>query len=124
MLTPEIQVQILALHFTDRRTVRSIAREVGLDRKTVSRVIARRQIALVPKTPERKSKLDPYSEALQEILRKDPKVTATALLNHLRSLGYTGGKTIVGDFVQKERGRFMRPREGFLRLEFGAGDVA
>jgi transposase len=124
MLTPEVQVQILTLHFTDRRTVRSIAREVGLDRKTVSRVIARRQIALVPKTPERKSKLDPYSEALQEILRKDPKVTATALLNHLRSLGYTGGKTIVSDFVQKERGRFMRPREGFLRLEFGAGDVA
>lgn len=124
MLTPEVQGQILTLHFTDRRTIRSIAREVGLDRKTVARVIARRQIILAPKTPERKSQLDPFAEKLREILRNDPKVTATALLNHLRALGYTGGKTVVGDFVQKERGRFIRPREGFLRLEFGAGEVA
>lgn len=123
MLTPEIQAQILTLHFTDRRTVRSIAREVGIDRKTVNRVIQRRQITLAPKTPNRKSKLDPYVESLQEILRKDPKVTGTALLNHLRTLGYTGGKTIVGEFLQQERGRYLRPREGFLRLEFGAGDV-
>jgi transposase len=124
MLTPEMQAQILTLHFTDRRTVRSIAREIGIDRKTVSRVIRRRQITLGSKTPMRKSKLDPYAESLREILRKDPKVTATALLNHLRGLGYTGGKTIVGDFVQRERGQLLRPREGFLRLEFGAGEVA
>lgn len=124
MLTPETQALILTLHFTDRRTIRSIAREVGLDRKTVRRVIERRQIALIPKTPERTSKLDPFREALMEILRKDPKVTTTSLLNHLRTLGYTGGITILRELVQKERGRFARPREGFLRLEFGPGEVA
>jgi len=124
MLSPEVQAQILTLHFTDRRTIRSISREVGLDRKTIRRVIQGRQIELVPKTPKRKSALDPYRGELQEMLRKDPQVTATALLNHFRSLGYTGGITILRDLVQRERGRFARPREGFLRLEFGAGEVA
>lgn len=124
MLTPEVQAQILTLHFTDRRAIRSIAREVGLDRKTVRRVILRRQIEMVPKTPERKSMLDPYAESLREMLRKEPQATATSLLNHLRTCGYTGGITIVRDFVKRERGRFVRAREGFLRLEFGAGEVA
>jgi transposase len=124
MLTPEVQAEILTLHFTDRRSIRSIAREVGLDRKTVRRVIERRQIELAPKTAQRTSKLDPYAHDLKEILQKDRHVTATSLLNYLRSRGYTGGVTIVRDFVKRERGRFVRPREGFLRLEFGAGEVA
>lgn len=124
MLTPEVQAQILTLHFTDRRTIRSIARETGLDRKTVRRVIERRRVELVPKTPVRASKLDIHRESLQEILRKDPKVTSTALLNHLRELGYTGGITILSDWLRRERGRFVRPKEAFLRLEFGAGEAA
>lgn len=124
MLTPEVQALILTLHFTDRRTIRSIAREVGLDRKTVRRVIERRQVALMPKTPTRSSKLDPYLESLRELLLKDPKATTTALLNQLRGQGYTGGLTILRELVSRERGRFTRPREGFLRLEFGAGEVA
>lgn len=124
MLQAEIQAEILTFYYRDKRSIRSIARELGLDRKTINRVITRRQIALAPKSPDRTSKLDPHVEYLKESLRKDPKVTATALLNHLRQQGYTGGITILRDFVQKERGRFIRPREGFLRLEFGPGEVA
>lgn len=124
MLTPEVQAQILTLHFTDRRTIRSIAREVGFDRKTVRRVIERRRVELVPKVPIRASKLDAHRESLLEILRKDPKVTSTALLNHLRELGYTGGITILSDWLKRERSRFARPKEAFLRLEFGAGEAA
>jgi transposase len=124
MLTPEVQAHILTLHFTDRRTIRSIARELELDRKTVRRVVERRRVELVPKVPIRASKLDVHRESLLEILRKDPKVTSTALLNHLRELGYTGGITILSDWLRRERSRFVRPREAFLRLEFGAGEAA
>ena len=124
MLKAEIQAEILTFYYRDKRSVRSIARELGLDRKTINRVLARRQIALAPKTPDRASKLDAHAEYLKEALKKDPKVTATALMNNLRQQGYTGGITILRDFVQKERGRFIRPREGFLRLEFGPGEVA
>lgn len=124
MLKPEVQAQILTLHFTDRRTIKSIAREMGLDRKTIRRVIQRRQIELLPKTPQRKSALDPYRDEIKELLTKDPQITGTALLNRLRALGYTGGITVLRDLVQRERGRFARAREGFLRLEFGPGEVA
>lgn len=36
MLTPEMQAKILTLHFVDRRSIRSIAREVGLLNKPTS----------------------------------------------------------------------------------------
>lgn len=34
MLTAEMQAQILALHYSDRRSIKSIAREFGIDRKS------------------------------------------------------------------------------------------
>jgi transposase len=124
MLTPEIQAEILALHFTDKMSVRSTAKQVGLDRKTVRRVIQRRTVEMARRSGVRASALDPFKEEIQEFLKKDPGVTATSLLNHLRNEGYTGGLTVIKDFVRETRGRLVRPREGFLRLEFGPGEVA
>lgn len=124
MLAPEVQAQILTLYYTDKRSMESISRELGINRKTVIRVVQRREVLLVPKHRARHSGLDPYKESIRALLRKDPKITGSALLNHLRGLGYTGGITIVRDFVLQERGRMLHPREAYLRLEFGPGEVA
>lgn len=104
--------------------MRSIAREFGIDPKTVRRVVRRRTVCLNVKSSARQSILDPYKSDLLEFLRKDPKVTNTSLLNYLRPRGYTGGVSILQDFTRQERGRFVRPREAFLRLEFLPGSVA
>lgn len=124
ILQPEIQAQILTLHFSDKRSIKSIAREFGIDPKTVRRLVRRREVKFSPEMPGRRSILDPFKSELQEFLKKDSKITTTALLNHLRDRGYTGGISILRDFIKKERGRFARPREAFLRLEFGPGEVA
>jgi transposase len=103
---------------------KSIARELGVNRKTVIRIVRRREVRLDRSQSLRKTQLDPFKEVLKGQLLKDPKVTGTALLNQLRSLGYTGGITILRDFLLKERGQMVHPREAFLRLDFGPGEVA
>ena len=124
MLEPEIQAQILTLYYSDKRSMESISRELGINRKTVIRVVQRRSVLLAPSKRERRSHLDPFKEMIRAQLRKDIKVTGTALLNNLRGLGYTGGITVLRDFLVIERGRMAQPREAFLRLEFGPGEVA
>lgn len=124
MIDPEVQALILNLYYSDKRSMESIARELGLNRKTVIRTVRRREVLLVPRHRERKTQLDPFKEVLRAQLKKDPKVTGSALLNQLRSLGYTGGITVLRDFLMIERGQMVRPREAFLRLEFGPGEVA
>lgn len=124
MIEPEVQALILNLYYSDKRSMESIARELGLNRKTVIRVVRRREVLLVPKHRERKSHLDPFKEILRGQLKKDPRVTGSALLNQLRGLGYTGGITVLREFLLKERGQMVRPREAFLRLEFGPGEIA
>jgi transposase len=124
MIDPEVQALILNLYYSDKRSMESIARELGINRKTVTRTVRRREVLLVPRHRERKTQLDPFKEVLRAQLKKDPKVTGSALLNQLRSLGYTGGITVLRDFLMIERGQMVRPREAYLRLEFGPGEVA
>jgi len=124
VIDAEVQALILNLYYSDKRSMESIARELGLNRKTVIRVVKRREVLLVPKYRERKSQLDPFKELLRAQLKKDPKVTGSALLNQLRGLGYTGGITVLREYLLKERGQMVQPREAYLRLEFGPGEVA
>ena len=124
ILAPEVQSRILVLHFSDKRSIKSIAREFGVDPKTVRRVVRRRQVRLGPVAGKRASILDPFKEEIGVILKRESRVTSTAVLNHLRSRGYTGGITILQEFIKSERVRFARPREAFLRLEFAPAEVA
>lgn len=124
MLTAEMQAQILALHYSDRRSIKSIAREFGIDRKTVRRLVRRREVRLSIVAGRRRSILDPFKEEIRTLLLKDGRMTGTSILNRLRQMGYTGGTSTLHSYLQIERGRFARPREAFLRLEFMPGEVA
>lgn len=124
ILAPETQAKILTLYYSEKRSMESISRELGINRKTVIRVVQRRSVLLVPRTRDRSSHLDPFKEMIRAHLRKDIKITGTAILNYLRGQGYSGGITVLRDFLLEERGRMLRPREAFLRLEFGPGEVA
>lgn len=85
ILSPEIQAQILAYHYSDKRSMRSIAREFGVDPKTVRRIVRRREVRLGIRVGKRRSILDPFKAELEEFLKKDPEVTNTSLLNILRA---------------------------------------
>lgn len=125
MLDAETQSKILNLYFNDKRSVRYIANVVGVDRKTVSRIIKRRSIQLDLIRSTRSSILDDYRDQIKEFLIKDPTMASTTILHRLRDTGYSGGLTIIKDYVRDLKLKASpRLKEAFLRLEFAPGECA
>lgn len=124
MISIETQAEILAKFYNDKRTVRSIAREMGVNRDTVRRTVLRRAVAENITASSRQSVLDPFKSRVDEILLREPLCTSSAMLNHIRPLGYSGGITCLRSYVRKKREQIIRPRAAFLRLEFSAGEVS
>lgn len=84
--------------------VSAIARQTGLDRKTVRKYLARGLVAPVysPRAP-RDRVIDPFEQYLRERLCAFPDLTAKRLLREIRERGYEGGYTSVKDFVREAR---------------------
>ena len=102
MIAQEDFLVIHKLH-TLGYSVSKIARELGLDRKTV-RAHLERPDPPTYRRDRRPSKLDPYRNWLRTRLQEAP-LTATRLLRELRPLGYTGGYSILKRAVAT-----LRPR--------------
>jgi len=117
MIAQEDYLVIHKLH-TLGYTITQIARELGLDRKTVRSHLARDHPARYQRE-RRPSKLDPYRTWIQTRLAAAP-LTATRLLRELRPLGYTGGYTILKHFVTQIRPK--PPVPVVVRFETPPGD--
>jgi transposase len=83
-------IMILELHRQGLK-VAAIARQLGIDRKTVRKYISR---GLEPPTygprPRRQKSTDPYLSYLRERLAAFPGLTAVRLWREMRERGYTG----------------------------------
>lgn len=126
MISPELQAEILALHFGSKKGTRAIARQLGINRKAVRRVVESRQVAMKPQPPAtaRKSILDPYKPRVEDMLKRDPSITAARILQTIRNEGFLGGRCAVQYYVRQLRALSERPREAFLRLDFPPGETA
>ena len=125
MLSPQVQAEILAMHFGQSRSARSIARELGINRKSVAAVIARRLIQTKPQEGDapRASMLDPYKHLIQEKLLRDPAMPATAIHQSLRRMGFSGSVRRLQEYIATVRVD-PKPREAFLKLSFEPGECA
>jgi len=125
MLSPDVQARILALHFGQGKRVRAIARELGINRKSVAAVVARRLIRTAPADAlaPRRSMLDPYKPMIQEKLLRDPAMPASAIHQSLRKLGFVGSVRRLQEYVATVRVD-PKPREAFLKLMFEPGETA
>ena len=105
MIPPEIQAEILALHFGSKKGTRAIAKQLGINRKAVRRVVDNRKVSLKPEAPggARRSILDPFKPRIAELLKRDPYLMATRVLQQLRMEGFLGGHSIVQDHVRRIR---------------------
>src|ERR1700677_3935871 len=105
MLEAEIQAKVLSLYLNDKKSIRDIARIMGVDRKTVKRIIKRKQVILDRQRAARTSLLEPYREHIREMLIKDPTMAASTMLHRLREIGYMGGITILRDYVAAQKSK-------------------
>jgi transposase len=106
-------------------SLRRIARDLGLARNTVSRVlkeVTAQRAGTVPPTTPRPSLLDPFVPTIQELLTRYPDLTGTRLWQELRQRGFRGSYTIVRQRLHELRPR--TPRPPVIRFETAPGAQA
>lgn len=113
--------EVLRLSLIEGLSLRAIAKRLHLSRKTVRRMLARGPARTPPSSTPRPSLLDAYEVEIRRLLDETPELTAPAVLERLRPLGYTGGVSILRDRVSKLRPR--APKEAFLTLDFQPGEA-
>jgi transposase len=113
--------EVLRLGLVEGVSVRQIAKQLKMSRKTVRKILGRHQAPAKPSKPStpRGSLLDPYEKTIDAILDDTPEMLAPAVLERLRPLGYTGGVTILRDRLRSLRKHGQR--EAFLTLHFEPG---
>jgi transposase len=111
MLTPEEQAELQRLWHA-HIPIRAIARRLGRDVKTIRRALGR------PPRPPAPSKLAPYHPLIREWCAQG--LRSPRILRELRARGYTGGPTILKDFLQT-LGPRRPPRPVVRRFETGPG---
>jgi len=102
-------------------SIREIARQTGHDRNTIRKYLRTGELPRPKPGPPRGSKLDPFKEHVTARMAQGL-LNANRLLEELRAMGYTGGKTVLKDFMKP-----LRPPPkpaAVLRFETAPGEQA
>lgn len=120
----ELWATIRRLFEVEKLSRSAIATRLGLHRWTVRRALSSTEGP--PKDRRRKHKtpnlLDPYRVYLENRIKEYPELSGTKLLFEIKRLGYSGGGTILRDYLST-----LRPsstRQAFLRIETLPGEFA
>jgi transposase len=122
VLEVERWAEIRRMRFVERLSIREIARRTGHDRKTVQSAV-RSDAPPSYGRPPRGSKLDPFKDEIERLLRAEPRLPGSRVRELLAELGYAGGKTILDDYLREVRPRYLpRPRT-FQRTVYRPGEI-
>ncbi len=120
MTTPELEAEIVRLHFAEHWRVGTISAQLGVHTDVVRRVLGIGQSAS-PGMP-RARLVDPYRDFITETLQRYPRLCATRLHDMLRDRGYKGAVRTLREYVVEVRPQPRR--EVFLRTETLPGEQA
>ena len=111
-LSPQIRSEIFRLHaFYGSR---EIARRVGYSRKIVRRVLSEKGCLPPQQRTPKPSKLEPFRPTIQEKLRRG--LTVSRILREIREQGYSGGRSILAEYVRSLRSQLaLRPHKSVKR---------
>jgi transposase len=113
--------EIRRMHFIDGISIREIRRRTGLHRETIRRALATKHPPAYRRA-KAPSKLDPFKEEVERLLRSDHRMPGTRIRELLAELGYEGGKTILDDHLREVRPRFA-PRRTYQRTVYRPGEI-
>jgi transposase len=97
-----------------------IADELGCSRTTVYRLAALSEPPHYERHPAG-SQLEPFKDAIADMLREDEAVPATVVREHLQRRGYAGGITILKDYLHELRPLY-RTRD-WQRTVYAPGEI-
>ena len=119
MINFETFCKIKQLRDRDGLNRSQIAEELGLDLRTVSKWFDEKQFKPRKKT-NRPSKLDPFKPLIIKLIETHP-YSAKQIFQRIQEEGFSGGYTIVRDYVHK-----VRPQRStaYLKLAFAPGECA
>jgi transposase len=119
MISYSLFCQIRELADQKRLTVTQIAEELELDPRTVAFWVARPAYQQ-RQSVKRASKLDSFKGQIVAMLERH-RYTAQQVLQEIKAKGYTGGYSILKEFIA-----LVRPvrKPAFLMLDFAAGECA
>jgi len=104
---------------SEGHSIREISRQKGLSRNTVRKYL--RSSPSLVQGPSRTSKLDPFKDQVRHWVVEDRLLDCVTMLDRLQRVGYTGGITILRDWV-----RPLRPpkagRQAVMRYETAPGE--
>ena len=120
MISQSRESEILRLYHVEHWTIGTIASQLHIHHRTVSRVLE--QDGRPRRKCPRSSKLDPFMPWIKETLEKYPSLTASRIHEMLATRGFDGKSSIVRLAIAKLRPR--RQREAFLRLRTLSGEQA
>jgi transposase len=102
MLRSQTVLTIHDLH-TQGKSVQEIAQELGISRTTVRKYLAHPEAVVRKPRPPRPSKLDAFKEQITKWVTEDHCTNCEVMLVRLQKLGYTGGISILKEFVSPLR---------------------
>lgn len=125
------EIRVLLKHYLDQGVRKAaIARQLGIDRRTINRWIAEGQLerevetgqVLRPVRERKPSKLEAFKPIIHARLELYPGLTAVRLFDEVKAGGYTGGISQLKAYVATVRPR--PAREPLVRFETEPGHQA
>lgn len=107
--------------YQELQSIRKVAKLLHMSRRTVAKYLKNPRPRRYTPRPPRPSKLEPFYGYLQQQMARGV-FNSSRLYRELREMGYTGGKTILKDYLKP----FRPPRapKAVMRYEVGPGEQA
>jgi len=119
-MNPEQISKIYRLKHEEKWSVRRIARELHVSRKSIKKYLLSPTGIPTIRKP-RKTKLDDFKPLIREFVERDPKASAVVIAERLRPLGFSGEVTILRHYLKTLR-EITRVSRAFIRVESSPGD--
>lgn len=125
MKQKELELSIVMLYYQQKKSIHAIAKELGVHRSVVTRVLKKYDVeheGTATRSGSSRSRItDAYESLILTTLEENPKVSARRLFRMARERGYKGGESQFRQRVSELRGK--KKPEAFLQLLSLPGEV-